>query len=700
MYWLLKNQHLQRCIFQFGLFALLFLSSFNVNGQTIYELNQVNKAPVVDGKIGALEWPDVDEISQFFQLEPDRGAPATRNTNIKVVQHRDKLYFLIICHVKTKNEISARVQRRDQLRNTDDAIALVLDTYNDRRNALLFIVNPLGTLTDAKITDDGKNIDFNWDTQWKAEVSIEEERWIVEIEINLSDIQFAPKSMIWGINFSRIIRANMETIWWAQVTENFRISQGGELRGIKPLKNSKSDLILFPYGTLRYENSDITGVHNEIKAAAGLDLRYNIGNNLAVNMTYNPDFATVEGDQEMINLTPWELRFPDKRLFFQDGNELFATRINTFYSRRIGDMDWGGKITGKAGKYQFNGLFAHTKKNNALDIPPSMHNAVRIKRDILNSSQLGMTYADKITDSIYYKSLSLDYVLNLGKTWKFTGQLVGSGPGDFASHSAWFVRFARENNIYHYHIRYSSIGKNFQDNVNQTGYIPDDNRHEIDSDITYKWWLNKKVSYLDFQSRNNVFWSQEGVLRSWYLTYSGRMYLKNRWSLDLVYNNEYKNQYRSEMKDFYNHFYRMELGYNTDEATFGYVRYTRGYNFDRNFDLLTGRVTIRVLNKLNVSYQFNWLEYDPDIEDNSAMINVLSADYFFNKDLWIRVFTQNNSQNNKYYFYGLFGWRFKPPFGAAYLIYSSDQYDVYLPDEEIIQSKILFLKLTYPLQVF
>jgi hypothetical protein len=418
----------------------------------------------------------------------------------------------------------------------------VLDTYNDKRNALLFLVNPLGTLTDAKITDDGKNLDFNWDAQWKAEVGIEEEYWIAEIKINLSDIQFGPKSTTWGINFGRVIRTNMETVWWSEVTEDFRISQGGLLTGIEPVKKSSSNLIIFPYGTVRYENSDITDIHNEFKAAAGADLRYNIGNNLAVNLSYNPDFATVEGDQEMINLTPWELRFPDKRLFFQDGNELFAIRINTFYSRRIGDMDWGGKIIGKAGKYQFNGLFAHTKENVESKISPSMHNAVRIKRDILNSSQVGMTYADKITDTVYYRSLSLDYVLNLGKTWKLTGQFVGSGPGDFVPHSAWFVRFARENNIYHYHIRYSNIGENFQDNVDQTGFIPDDDRHEIDSDVTYKWWLNKNVSYLDFQSRNNVLWSHAGVLRSWHLTFSGRMYMKNRWSMDLVHKNKYKNQ--------------------------------------------------------------------------------------------------------------------------------------------------------------
>lgn len=170
--------------------------------------------------------------------------------------------------------------------------------------------------------------------------------------------------------------------------------------GLDPVKKSKSNLVLFPYGTLRYENSDLTGVDNEINADAGMDLRDNIGNNLSINLTYNPDFATVEGDQEMINLTPWKLRFRDKMLFFQDENELFATRINTFYFRRIGDMDWGGKIIGKAGKYQFNGLFAHTAENNQGNQSPAMHNAIRVKRDILRSSMVGVTYADKITDSV------------------------------------------------------------------------------------------------------------------------------------------------------------------------------------------------------------------------------------------------------------------------------------------------------------
>lgn len=685
----------------FTFFILLILMPIVAQSQQQpIDLASFSKPPVVDGILDSGEWNATPTRTRFIQTQPDKGQPSSRETKVYAAQFEDNIYFAIICEVNSQEEIISRIQRRDRVDDSDDHIALILDTHNDHRTGLLFVVNPLGTLGDAKITDDGKNVDFNWDTQWEAQVGINEKSWVVEIKINLRDIQFSPKSTIWGINIGRVIRANMETAWWSEVSEDLRISQGGVLNGINPVKKNQSNLILFPYGTARYEDSDVTEVYGKVKGEAGADLRYNIGNNLSVNLTYNPDFATVEGDREMINLTPWELRFPDKRLFFQDGNELFSTRINTFYSRRIGDMDWGGKIIGKTGKYQFNGLFARTGENQNEGEPPAMHNAIRVKRDIFKSSVVGMTYADKITDSIYYRSLSLDYILNLGKTWKLTGQLVGSAPGDFASHSAWFVRFARENNIYHYHIRYSSIGKNFQDNVNQTGFIPDDDRHEIDSDVTYRWWINKKISYLRAAALNNVFWSQEGELRSWYLTYSGRMYLKSKWSLDLAYNNEYKNQFKSAMEDFYNHFYRIEGGYNTDEATYGKIRYTTGRNFGRDFNLLTGVAKVRVFNKLNLSFEINFLKYNPDPVSQSTVINILGADYFFNKDLWVRLFTQNNRENNKFYFYGLFGWRFKPPFGAVYLIYSSDQYDEYMPGRELVQSKILFLKLTYPIKVF
>lgn len=206
-----------------------------------------------------------------------------------------------------------------------------------------------------------------------------------------------------------------------------------------------------------------------------------------MNLTYNPDFATVEGDQERINLTRWELSFPEKRLFFLEGNELYSTRIRTFYSRRIGDIDYGGEFIGKIGDYTISAMTAQSSEDTLLNKPRAIFSTFRLKKDILESSTLGFTYAGKDWQGGDSRSFSADYVLNLGNAWKVTGQFVTSAPGKFWQSSAYFVRFARESNIYHYHIRFSDIGKNFRNNVNQTGFIRDDDMQEFDSDINYRY---------------------------------------------------------------------------------------------------------------------------------------------------------------------------------------------------------------------
>lgn len=162
------------------------------------------------------------------------------------------------------------------------------------------------------------------------------------------------------------------------------------------------------------------------------------------------------------------MSYPEKRLFFQEGNEMYDTRIKTFYSRRIQDIFYGAKLNGKAGKYNFNAMNVRTMQTDSDGEPPSFFSTARVKRDFLESSSLGFSAVDKRNDSSFVTTFSGDYMLNLGKKWKLTGQLVSSLPGDFASHSAWFVRFAHESNMHHVHFRYTESGENFKENVNQT----------------------------------------------------------------------------------------------------------------------------------------------------------------------------------------------------------------------------------------
>ncbi|MDF1574330.1 MAG: DUF5916 domain-containing protein [Bacteroidales bacterium] len=471
--------------------------------------------------------------------------------------------------------------------------------------------------------------------------------------------------------------------------------RGGKLTGIR-IPSSASKLSLYPYATIRYENNEFTGVNKRVRPDAGGDIKWQISPNLTADATIIHDFATVEADQERINLTRYELNYPEKRLFFQEGNEMYGTRIRTFYSRRIQDIMYGGKLNGKAGKYNFNAMNVRSLQMDEEDEAPSFFTTARVKRDFLGSSSLGLSLVDKRNDSSYVSSISGNYVLNLGETWKLTGQFVAIVPGDLLSHSAWFMRFAKENNFYHMHVRYTEMGEHFRENINQAGYVVDDDRREVDSDLSYRWWIRNKVfRYMEFETRNNVFWARtSGVLRSWNINESVVFYFQNRFSLTYLYNNEYK----LFEKDYYNHRHTFSLGYNTAEWSHAFAEYSFGHNFDRDFQRYSLGGRMKITYKMALEYGGDLIRFTPDEDHMSTLINVLSVDYNFTSDLWIKLFAQNSTGNSKIYIYGLAGWRFNPPFGAVYLIYSRDQEAGIMSD--LAQADAFFLKFTLPITVF
>ncbi|MCF6358571.1 MAG: carbohydrate binding family 9 domain-containing protein [Draconibacterium sp.] len=673
---------------RFNLIVLFSILFFNSNAQKSLQVFQLKSPIIIDGVFEPEKWAEADSATNFTQMEPHTGEPASERTVAYFGHDKKNIYAAIRCYQTTP--VVAKNQSRDALSKNDDLIALIIDTYNDNRSGYVFFSNPLGTQIDTKINDDGRNMDINWDTEWKCEAKIYDWGWCAEFEIPFKSLKYKKGTENWGINFGRIIRSNFETSYWSgTLSDDFRISQSGVATGIET-PGSKMKVSIFPYISVFKTTGE------KISADAGGDVRWQISPNVSFNGTINPDFATVEADQHRINLSRYELRYPEKRLFFQEGNDMYNTRIKTFYSRRISDIDFGGRLNGKIGKTQFNILSVKTPdlSTDSIYDPTKYFTAARAKFDFLNSSSLGFTFVDKSWSDGFTRSLSLDYLLNLGKFWKLTGQFVGSSPGDFWDHSAWFMRFARENNKYHIHFRYTEIGKDFRENVNQTGFVTDDDRREMDADVTYKWWLkNNTFEYIHFQNRNNAFWSIEnGNLRSWNFTNSINFYMKSKINFIYSYNNEYK----LYEKDFYNFKHTFGIGYNTDEWSYATLTYTTGDNFDRNFNLISGGGQVKFFQNLSLSYSGNILKFNPDDDKNSTFINVVTANYNFTKDMWVKVFAQNSTKNDNIYFYGLAGWRFKPPFGALYLIYSHNQYG---EDESLPNTDNFFIKLTYPISL-
>ncbi|MFC2085286.1 DUF5916 domain-containing protein, partial [Bacteroidota bacterium] len=472
----------------------------------IINISQTDIPPIIDGLINVEEYPTGENAGYFIQLEPFKGDTASVLTKLYSAYDEVFIYFGIMCYDPEPGNIVSNIQSRDRLSKSDDALFIIIDSFNDRRSAFVFGVNPLGTQTDLRIRDNGRISDKSWDSHWLSAASKNDSGWIAEFAIPFSSLSYNGKNESWGINFRRIYRRNSEISYWSgPLTYDYQISRQGKIIGIE-LPKRLSTFVLTPYTTLNIKNTVETKNKDEFNTEIGGDLTINITPGIYGNLTYNPDFATVEGDQEKINLSRYELSYPEKRLFFMESNELYSIRIKTFYSRRIGDIDYGAKITGKIDDYSLSSLFVSapdTGKNGN-----EYFTTFRLKKDILKSSAIGFTFADKSWTDSFTRSFSLDYILNIADTWKFTGQWIGSSPGELWSHSAWFVRFANESNKHHVHVRYTNLGENFQKNVNQTGFVVDDDRKEIDSDISYRFWYdNSFLKYIDVQSKNNIFWS-------------------------------------------------------------------------------------------------------------------------------------------------------------------------------------------------
>ncbi|MBW7997937.1 MAG: carbohydrate binding family 9 domain-containing protein [Candidatus Glassbacteria bacterium] len=663
---------------------------------------QAGTKPVIDGVLDDIVWSGADWQEDFIQLEPSMGEPARAATRFAMAFDDKHVYAAFRCFNPTGPSANSTVTRRDGDMDIDNAVTLYLDTFLSRRDCYYFSTNSLGIQVDGRIAEDGKSNDKSWDCNWRVASSEDSLGWTAEMAISVSEIRISRKTAaVWGVNVRRNYPDYFETSFWAERDKAWRVSQSGSLTGLRDFKKTFS-AALYPYVVTLDANTEGTKrrtIYSSggTQAITGADLRFNVGSSVNGNLTYNPDFATVEADQEVINLTRYETFFPEKRLYFLEGAELYKNRINVFYSRRIGDIDYGIKSNGRIGKTNFSVLSA--RERAAEGQPSSQTSVLRLQRDILGSSNIGLLAIDRTYPGGGIRVLSTDATIYFLGTGKFTSQAIGSFPsGDGKFTKAYFLRAARENELYHYHLRFTNIDPGFKDNVNTVGFIRDDDRRELDSDITYRWWLKRHgVERISFETRNNVFWSHSGALRNVKLSQSLGVTLTNKISVG------FSNQYLTELfeKRFRNHTMVAEVSYNEEQWNQIKFVYQQGRNFERNLDNWIIRPRVKLGNKLALDYKFQVVKFSPDTHDN-RVVNVLTADYNFTNDIYLRLFTQHDSRNDRFYVYGLFGWRFKPPFGALYLAYTADRFDTlddsYLPVERE-NERTFFVKLTVPLNL-
>lgn len=321
----------------------------------------VGASPVIDGLINDAAWDQVEWTGgDFRQVNPDKGKPASVQTKFKIVYDAKNLYVLFRCYDPQPDKIVRRMSRRDGF--DGDWVEINIDSYYDKRTAFSFTTSASGVKGDEYVSNNGDSWDPGWDPIWWTKTSIDEEGWVAEIRIPLSQLRFAEKpEHTWGIQVQRFFFRNQERSQWKYIPPDAAgfVHLMGEMNGIKGIKPQKQ-LEIQPYvvgktETFQKEEGNPYATGSSSGAALGLDAKIGITSDVTLDLTVNPDFGQVEADPSQVNLTAFELFFEERRPFFIEGNNTLNFPISQFsqdllfYSRRIGRQPQGYADTDPSG---------------------------------------------------------------------------------------------------------------------------------------------------------------------------------------------------------------------------------------------------------------------------------------------------------------------------------------------------------------
>ena len=452
----------------------------------------------IDGILSDEAWRDAPMIDTFTQQEPENGQPATERTEVKILYDSGNLYIAVHAFDSDPDHIVATEMRRDSARLMDeDHFEIILDTFRDSRSGYMFVTNPLGAKLEQQIFEEGggntrgsaSNINKDWNGVWEAAARRTSDGWTAEIAIPVVTVR-SPDVPVqtWGINFMRSIRRKNEQVYWSPIPKPFSIMQvslAGTVTGMTDL-NRGLDLRIKPYMTAgtRYDRVDAVSATNALKDV-GADVKYGLGHGLALDLTVNTDFAQAEVDEQQVNLTRFQLFFPEKRDFFLENSGQFSVStqglerlMDLFFSRRIGLSDagepinirGGGRLTGKVNGNNIAVMNLQTEEYNGK--PADNFLVARYSKDLNRRSRLGGMFINKesMNSGAFNRVTAADALY--APTRAFSIHTIAAKsftPGVSEEQNAYHARALYLDTKWQTYAEFSQIDPNFNDEV---GFIP------------------------------------------------------------------------------------------------------------------------------------------------------------------------------------------------------------------------------------
>ena len=489
----------------------------NPPAQTL-SVTQAVSAILIDGNLDEEAWKHAAILDIRYEWTPGENVPPPVKSECLVTYDLSRVYIAFRCYDPEPGKIRAHLMDRDSIDTfiQDDHISFMLDTFNDERRAFQFRVNPLGVQADAAFSELDGIEDFSWDAIWESAGKITDFGYTVEVAIPFNQLRFPKGGLVqtWGFeadrSYPRNVRHRMSThvrdrnlncllCQFNKVTGFQGISPGSNLQFTPTVTVNRTDeRPEFPAGPMN---------NGPFKAEAGLTARWGVTPNIILNATANPDFSQVEADAAQLDVnTRFALFYPEKRPFFLEGADFFATPYQAVFTRTVADPLWGGKITGKAGRSAFgfysaqdqinNLLFPSNQGSDSASLDSNVYSAAfRYRYDIGSGSTLGALYAGRVGENYYNHTAGVDGFLRLGSKDQVIFQYLrsetrypddlalsyGQSEGSFAGNVFGAQYIHRTRNLMYY-AAYDDTDRGFRAD---SGFMPRVDVRTIDLETDY-----------------------------------------------------------------------------------------------------------------------------------------------------------------------------------------------------------------------
>jgi len=492
---------------------------FSVFAQNQYIVPRISEKIIFDGQCNDPAWQKIRPLPVVMHI-PNFGSQPTVRTEILISYDDNYLYAAGRLYDNQPSKIQSSSKKRDFMGGNSDFFGIVIDTFNDKENAVAFYTTPAGLRADASVFNDAQAqqdepINVSWNTFWDVKTTVNEEGWFVEMRIPFSSLRFQEidGNVVMGFIAWRWIPHKNEQIifpaipdkwgWWSA----WKPSQAQEivLEGI----HSRTPLYVAPYllggwgKSFELNEAETAYLGNEKPTLeAGIDIKYGITSNLTMDVTLNTDFAQVEADDQQINLTRFSLFFPEKRLFFQERSSNFDFNLGgpnrLFYSRRIGIHDGkpvriygGARIVGRVSAWDVGLLDMQTA--SVEDLSSENFAVLRLRRQVINpNSYVGGIYTSRIsTKGSYNTTYGFDGTLRLFgddyMNFHFAQSFEDSVKNKLTSFSPARVSFGWERRTIKglgYRFSLSASGKDFNPGI---GFVMRNDYTRYGTKILYGW---------------------------------------------------------------------------------------------------------------------------------------------------------------------------------------------------------------------